>query len=42
MLVSIMLVILVHTEEALQQTILDTGAVIQGILLFCMQPFSRL
>lgn len=38
MLVNIMQDILVHTGEELHQIILDTGAVIQGISLFCM-PF---
>lgn len=42
MSVSTMLVISVHIEEASQQIILDTGAVIQGILLFCMQLSSKL
>lgn len=39
MLVNIMQVISVPTGEESQQIILDTGAVIQGILLFCMHPF---
>lgn len=36
MLVNIMQVISVLTEEASPQIILDTGAVIQGISIFCM------
>jgi len=38
MLVSIILVILVHTGEEPQQIILDTGAVKQGISIICMPP----
>lgn len=41
MLVNTIQVISVHTEEASQQIILDTGAVIQGISLFCMPPFFK-
>jgi len=39
MLVSIILVISVHTGEEPKQIILDTGAVKQGISIFCMLPF---
>lgn len=41
MLVNIMQDILVLTEEALHQIILDTGAVNQGILIFCMPFFQN-
>jgi len=41
MLVSIILVISVLTGEESEQIILDTGAVKQGISIFCMPPIFK-